>query len=112
MDVCIVLWPCRTANLYSCQRDAMQILSVAFKFFIHATVLKTESFTIQTCTSILSSVGIVTKLRAGFEPRKGQEILIFSITFRPALGPPIQSVPVLFPGGKAAGASSTVIKDE
>jgi hypothetical protein len=43
----------------------------------------------------------------GFESRQKQNIFLISETSRQTLGPvqlPIQWVPVLFPGGKAAGA--------
>jgi hypothetical protein len=53
------------------------------------------------------SVGIATRLRAGqpgFNSRQGQEILLISVVFRPALGPtqpPIQWVPgAVSPGVK------------
>ena len=54
-----------------------------------------------------SSVGIATRYGLdgpGIESRWGQDFLPPS---RPAVGPtqpPVQWVPVLFPGGKAAGA--------
>ena len=58
----------------------------------------------------LTTNGVVTGLRAersGVRITVGTKVLLFLKTSRPAVGPthpPVQCVPGLFPGGKAAGA--------